>query len=68
MALEQDHKAKIAASVKARFANDPDYRAKVSQNAKDAAARRRAEREELLRLRVEVEQLRAEIARLRRDR
>lgn len=63
--IGDDHRRKLSQSVSRYYDENPDARARISQRSKENAARRRAEKEELLRLRVEVVELRAEIARLR---
>lgn len=55
-------KARISAAIKARYESDPTYRQKVSAAAKRGRAKQQSE---LDRLRVEVVELRAEVARLK---
>ncbi|WP_144836193.1 hypothetical protein [Kocuria rosea] len=63
--IGDDHRRKLSQSVSRYYEENPDARARIGQRAKENAARRRAEKAELLQLRFEVGQLRAEVARLR---
>ncbi|MEX5266294.1 hypothetical protein [Kocuria sp. CPCC 204721] len=63
MALTPEHKARISAAIKTKYA-DPQRRAEIGQRSREAAAKRRAEREELIRLRAENAALREAITRL----
>ncbi|MFI7580559.1 hypothetical protein [Kocuria kalidii] len=62
MAHTEETKRLIGQKVKARYAADPEYRAKVASRSREV---RVAEREELVRLRQENAELRAEVERLR---
>lgn len=66
MALTPEHKARISASIKARYESDPSYRERVGQASRGATAAHYARiREENAELRDQLQRLQAENAALR---